>query len=104
MSQVASPVPDNFISQTPDVCGGVPVIAGTRIRVSHVAYRYERERQSPEEIVQAYPHLTLAQVHAALAYYYSHRETIDKEIASSEELLAQARRTFPSKLWDHTKP
>ena len=103
MSQVASPVPDNFISQTPDVCGGVPVIAGTRIRVSHVAYRYERERHSPEEIVQAYPHLTLAQVHTALAYY-SHRKAIDEEIASSEELLAQACRTFPSKLWGHTRP
>ena len=97
MSQAASPVPDNFISQTPDVCGGVPVIAGTRIRVSHVANRYERKRQSPEKIVQAYPHLTQAQVHTALAYYYLHREAIDEEIVSSEELLTQAHRTFPSK-------
>ena len=87
-----------LISQTPDVCGGAPIIAGTRIRVSHIVYRYERERQSPDEIVQAYPHLTLAQVHAALAYYYSHREAIDEEIRSSNEILTKAKHTYPSKL------
>ena len=79
MSQVESAIPNEFISQTPDICGGAPVIAGTRIRVSHIAFRYERERQSPDDIVHAYPHLTLAQVHAALSYYYSHREDIDKK-------------------------
>lgn len=98
MSRPASSRPDDFISQTRDICGGAPVIAGTRIRVSHIAHRYERQRQSPDEIVQAYPHLTLAQVHAALAYYYSHREVIDKEIASSDELVVKARQTYPSKL------
>lgn len=98
MSRPASSTPHDFISQTPDTCGGAPVIAGTRIRVSHIAYRYERERQNPDEIIQAYPHLTLAQVHAALAYYYSHREAIDREIASSDEFVAKARQTYPSKL------
>jgi uncharacterized protein (DUF433 family) len=88
----------DFISQTPDICGGAPVIAGTRIRVSHIAHRYERERQSPDEIVQAYPHLNLAQVHGALAYYYSHQESIDKEIASSDELLSKAKPSSPSKV------
>ena len=98
MSQPASSSPHDFITQTPDICGGAPVIAGTRIRVSHIAYRYERERQSPDEIVQAYPHLTLAQVHAALAYYYSHRDAIDREIASSDEQVLTANQTYPSKL------
>ena len=98
MSRPASSIPHDFISQTPDICGGAPVLAGTRIRVSHIAYRYERERQSPDEIVQAYPHLTLAQVHAALAYYYSHREEIDREISSSDEILATAKQSYPSKL------
>ena len=98
MSQPASSSPHDFITRTPDICGGAPVVAGTRIRVSHIAYRYERERQSPDEIVQAYPHLTLAQVHAALAYYYSHRDAIDREIASSDELLLKGSQTYPSKL------
>jgi uncharacterized protein (DUF433 family) len=100
MSRVESAVPNEFISQTADICGGAPVIAGTRIRVSHVAFRYERERQSPDEIVQAYPHLTLAQVHAALSYYYSHREDIDNEIAAEDELITSARLRRPSKLLD----
>lgn len=104
MSQPASSTLRDFISQTPDICGGAPVIAGSRIRVSHIAYRYERERQTPDEIVQAYPHLTLAQVHAALAYYYSHREEVDKEIASSDEVLLKASQTYPSKLQGHSKP
>ena len=104
MSRAASSIPSDFIGQTPDICGGAPVIAGTRIRVSHIAYRYERERQSPDEIVQAYPHLTLAQVHAALAYYYSHRESIDQEIASSDEVLAKVKRTIPSKVGGGSHP
>jgi uncharacterized protein (DUF433 family) len=98
MSRTASSSPNDSISQTPDVCGGSPVIAGTRIRVSHIAFRYERERQSPDEIVQAYPHLTLAQVHAALAYYYSHRELIDEEIASSNEIMSKVKQAIPSKV------
>jgi uncharacterized protein (DUF433 family) len=98
MAQPVSSMPNDFITRTPGICGGAPVIAGTRIRVSHIAYRYERERQSPDEIVQAYPHLTLAQVHAALAYYYSHREEIDQEIRSSDEILAKAKQNYPSKL------
>ena len=100
MSRIESAVANEFISQTPNICGGAPVIAGTRIRVSHVAFRYERERQSPDDIVHAYPHLTLAQVHAALSYYYSHREDIDKEIAAGDELLTNARIRHPSKLLD----
>jgi uncharacterized protein (DUF433 family) len=103
MSRAVSSVPSEFISQTPDICGGAPVIAGTRIRVSHIVHRYERERQSPDEIVQAYPHLTLAQVHAALAFYYSHRELVDQEIASSDELLLRFKQAYPSKLSDHSK-
>ena len=103
MSRPAASIPRDFISQAPDICGGAPVIAGTRIRVSHIAYRYDRERQSPDEIVQAFPHLTLAQVHAALAYYYSHREAIDEEIASSDEILLKAKEAYPSKLPSQSK-
>jgi hypothetical protein len=32
---------------------------------------------SPEEIALEYPHLNLAQVHAALAYYHANREEIE---------------------------
>jgi uncharacterized protein (DUF433 family) len=64
-------------------CGGAPRIAGTRIRVSQIALLTEHGR-TPDEIVAAYPHLTLAHVHAALAYYHDHRATIDEEIEQAQ--------------------
>jgi uncharacterized protein (DUF433 family) len=39
---------------------------------------------SPEEIVEEVGHLTLAQVHAALAYYHANREQIESAIAADE--------------------
>jgi uncharacterized protein (DUF433 family) len=61
------------IVQTPGVCGGKPRIDGRRIRVQDVAVNYERLGMTPDEICDAYPGLTLGEVHAALAYYYDHR-------------------------------
>jgi uncharacterized protein (DUF433 family) len=42
--------------------------------------------QSPEQLLQHYPHLSLAAIHDALSYYYDHREAIDREIAEHEAL------------------
>jgi hypothetical protein len=39
---------------------------------------------SPEEISDRIGHLSLAQVHAALAYYHANREEIEADIASEE--------------------
>ncbi len=39
---------------------------------------------TPDEIVEAYPHLTLAQVHSALAYYWEHRDEIEQEIRQEQ--------------------
>jgi len=39
---------------------------------------------SPEEIALEYPHLTLAQLHAALTYYHANREEIEADIAQEE--------------------
>ena len=35
---------------------------------------------SPEEIHFQHPHLSLAQIHSALAYYYENQEKLDAEI------------------------
>jgi hypothetical protein len=49
---------------------------------------------SPDEIVSEYPSITLAQVHAALAYYFENRERIDADIEAArryaEEMKAKA--------------
>ena len=38
-----------------------------------------------DEILQALPHLSAAQVHAALAYYHDHQEDIDRDIARTSD-------------------
>lgn len=54
--------------------GGAPTIAGTGIRVVDVATAYDSSGYEPDEITQLYPALSLADVHAALAYYYDHAD------------------------------
>ena len=68
------------IVSTPGICGGRPRVDGHRITVEDVAIWHERMGMSPDEIVSAYPTLTLSDVHAALAYYYDHQPEVDAEI------------------------
>ena len=75
------------IVKTPGTCGGRARIDGHRIRVQDVAIEYEWQGLSPEEICHEHPGLTLAQVHAALAYYYDHRDEILAEIKADEVLV-----------------
>src|SRR4051794_26824632 len=79
------PVIREHIVRTPDTCGGKPRIAGSRIQVKDVAVMHDRMKMSPEQIVSDYPHLTLADIDAALAYYHDHREAIDAEIKADKE-------------------
>lgn len=72
-----------LITQTPDICGGRPRIAGTGVSVRRIAGWYKLG-QTPEEIATEIPHLTLAQVHAALAYYLANQEVMDAEMAAEE--------------------
>ena len=72
-----------LITQTPGIHGGRPHIAGTGVTVRRIAIWY-RLGYSAEEIVREIDHLTLAQVHAALAYYHANREMIEADIAAEE--------------------
>jgi uncharacterized protein (DUF433 family) len=74
------------------------VIAGSGIRVLDVAVRYEFMRMTPEEILLAYPHLTLALIHAALSYYYANKAELDKEWRASLKKMARLRKGHPSAL------
>ncbi len=81
---------------TPGTCGGKPRLAGHRIKVADVAIWYERMALSPDEIVSNWPSLTLSDVHAALAYYYDHRDQIDADIRAGEEFVEKYRAGQPS--------
>jgi uncharacterized protein (DUF433 family) len=69
-------------------------IAGTRVRVQDIYAMAEVHGQSPDEIVEALPHLTLAQVHGALAYYFDHRDAILQELREDREAAAQLRQSL----------
>ena len=88
----------NHIETTPEVCGGKPRIAGTRIRVQDIYIWHELHGQSADEIVDAYPHLTLADVYAALTYYHDHREAIHADIEAGRALAARVQTHYRSKL------
>lgn len=85
------------VEVTPGVAGGKPRIAGHRIRVQDFVVWHECLDLSADEIASEYG-LSLADVYAALAYYYDHREDIDRAIRADEELIAELRRRSPSKL------
>lgn len=68
---------------------GPPCIAGTRIKVKHIYTWVERMGVAPSQVVAERPHLTMAQVHAAVAYYWSHCEEIHQDIENEEKLVAE---------------
>jgi len=82
MSTIA--VIKEHIELTLGVCGGKPRIAGHRITVQNIAVWYEQMGMSPDEILLHYPSINLSDIHAALAYYYDHREEIRKQIEDDE--------------------
>jgi len=88
---------DCHIVATPGTLGGKPRIAGRRISVADVAVWHEWQGQTAEEIATTI-NLTLAQVHAALAYYYDHKDEIDTYLRESEELIEAMKKRYPSKL------
>jgi uncharacterized protein (DUF433 family) len=79
---------NGHIEITPGVCGGRPRIAGHRILVQDVAIWHQHQGQSPAEIVHQFPQLSLADVHAALTYYFDHREEIEQQIRDDEQFAA----------------
>ena len=85
----------SHIEMTPGVAGGKPRIVGHRITVQNIAIWHERLGLSADEIATEYG-LSLADVYAALAYYYDHREEIDRSIREDEEFIAELRWQTPS--------
>lgn len=81
---------DRHIEITNGVAGGKPRIAGHRITVQDIVIWHERLGRGVDEICTEYD-LTLAQVYAALAYYFDHREVIDRSIEESEGFVAALR-------------
>jgi uncharacterized protein (DUF433 family) len=81
----------SLISRSPGLHGGRPCIAGTGVTVRRIAVLHNLG-EAPEKIAASFGHLSLAQVHAALAYYYSNKSEIDADLQAEErnyEALAE---------------
>ena len=77
------------ITKDPEVCGGQACIDGTRISVADIVCLLD-EGYSPERMLNVFATaLTLSQVHAALTYYYDHREEIEASFAEDEKIVAE---------------
>lgn len=94
---MTAPTIDRYIEITPGLRSSKPHIAGHRITVSDIAIWHERLGNSADEIASEY-NLTLAEVYAALAYYFDHREEIDRSIREGEELAEEMKKKTPSLL------
>src|SRR5437899_1039219 len=90
--QVKSKAIHPYIERRRGYRRGRAIIAGTNFPVSSIATYIVRQGMLPEELVRTFPHLTLAQVHDALSYYYDHQPDIDNEIRKnlSEDALTDS--------------
>jgi uncharacterized protein (DUF433 family) len=59
---------------------GVPVIAGTHTKVVQIVSHWKAYAETPEEMAENLPHLSLEQVNAAPEYYEAHREEVEADI------------------------
>src|SRR2546427_1478174 len=70
---------------------GIPRITGANTKVVEVVLDKMAHNSSPEEMHEQYPHLSLAQIHAALSYYYEHQAEIDAQIQRRDRYVQELR-------------
>lgn len=75
--------------------GPMARITGSRIRVQDIAIWYEKLGMSPDEMVSEHPSITLADVYAALASYWDHRDEIERRIAEEDALVGTMKSADP---------
>src|ERR1700738_1704433 len=66
-----------------------------RIRVAQIVIDYLNHGWSADEICIHYPHLKLAEVHSAMAYYFDNQSEIDGEIGEEQRLIEDSRKNAP---------
>lgn len=84
------------IERNSDILDGEPIIQGTRIGVRHIV-EWDRMGHSVDEIIALYPHLSHAQVHDALSYYFDNKGEVDRLIAQNTE--ASVRKEYQDRPW-----
>ena len=83
---------------------GAPIIEGTTMKVIELVLETLPYGWSPDELQFQHPYLTLGQIHSALAYYWDHKEELDRDIERRLERVEQIRRDVgPSRLVERLK-
>jgi uncharacterized protein (DUF433 family) len=81
-----------LIVRSNEICGNSPRIAGTRVTVGRIATLW-KQGITPEEMLENWGYLSLAQIYAALAYYHANKNEIEAilaaELADYERLEAE---------------
>src|SRR6266513_897113 len=88
---------DRYIVATPGTLGGKARIAGRRISVEDIAIWHDRLGKTVDEVCAEYD-LSLAEVHAALAYYFDHQTEIDRHSKETDAFVKALRDSSPSNL------
>lgn len=79
--------------------GGVIRVGGTRVSLDSILVEY-LNGASPEQIFDSFPSVSLADIHATIAYFLRHRETIEAYLAEqrieADKIEREMRRRFPT--------
>lgn len=74
---------DSLLTSASHIRHGRPCVAGTTTTVHRIAVWYKMG-ESPEDIARDYPHLPIAGIYAALAYYHANQAQLEAEIAAEQ--------------------
>ena len=94
------PLIAEHIEIRPGYSGGRPRIKGHRITVADIVIWHIDNEDSLDAIIDKYPQLTLADLHAALAYYYDHRDEIRQRISDDEAFAEEMARSENVTRWN----
>ena len=75
---------------------GVPLIAGTTMKVVELVMAQKANGWSPEELHFQHPYLSMSQIHSALAYYWEHKENLDSDMYRREQYAQEMRQEADS--------
>lgn len=69
----------------------VPIISGTTTKVLEIVQDHLAHHWNAEDIHRQYPYLSLAQIYAALAYFYDHEHELEQEISRRMQRAQEIR-------------
>ena len=73
----------------------VPLISGTTMKVVELVLAQAAYGWSAEELHIQFSHLTLGQIYSALAYYWDHRDELDRNIEQRLEKVNNLQKSIP---------